>query len=110
MHMAQFLVQVAYSPEAWASLVKNPQNRIPAVSAVVEKLGGKLLQGWLSFGEYDTVVFLEMPDNVSAAAFAAAIAAGGSCKSVKTTPLLSAEEGVAAMRKAGSSGYQPIGR
>jgi uncharacterized protein with GYD domain len=110
MHMAQFLVQVAYSPEAWASLVKNPQNRLPAVSAVAEKLGGKLLQGWLSFGDYDTVVFIEMPDNVSAAAFAAAIAAGGSCKSVKTTPLLSPEEGLAAMKKAGSSGYQPIAR
>jgi uncharacterized protein with GYD domain len=108
--MAQFLVQVAYSTEAWASLIKNPQNRIGVVSAVVEKLGGKLLQGWLSFGEYDTVVFLELPDNVAAAAFAAAIAAGGSCKSVKTTPLLSPEEGVAAMKKAGSSGYQPLGR
>ena len=78
--MAQFLVQVAYSQEAWASLIKNPQNRISTVSAVIEKLGGKLLQGWLSFGEYDTVVFLEMPDNVSAAAFAAAIAAGGSSR------------------------------
>jgi uncharacterized protein with GYD domain len=64
----------------------------------------------LSFGDYDTVVIMEMPDNVSAAAFAAAIAAGGSCKSVKTTPLLSPEEGVAAMKKAGSSGYQPLGR
>ena len=88
--MAQFLVQVAYSPEAWATLVNNPQNRIPAVSAVVKKLGGKLLHGWLSFGDYDTVVVMEMPDNVSAAAFAAAIAAGGACKSIKTTPLLSA--------------------
>lgn len=108
--MAQFLVQVAYSPEAWASLVENPQNRIPAVSAVAKKLGGKLTQGWLSFGEYDTVAILEMPDNISAAAFAAAIAAGGSCKSVKTTPLLSPDEGLAAMKKAGGSGYRPIGR
>ena len=108
--MAQFLVQVAYSPEAWAGLVENPQNRIQAVSSVVKKIGGKLLQGWLSFGDYDAVVIMEMPDNISAAAFAAAIAAGGSCKSVKTTPLLSPEEGVAAMKKAGGSGYRPVGR
>ena len=26
--MAQYLVQVSYSQEAWASLVNNPQNRI----------------------------------------------------------------------------------
>jgi uncharacterized protein with GYD domain len=107
--MAQFLVQVAYSQEAWAGLVKKPQNRIGVVSAAVEKLGGKLVQGWLSFGDYDTVIVLEMPDNVAAAAFAAAIAAGGSCKSVRTTPLLSAEEGVAAMKKARGSGYKPVG-
>jgi|SRR5690242_2345950 uncharacterized protein with GYD domain len=106
--MAHFLVQVAYSPEAWASLLKKPQNRIGVVSAAVEKLGGKLINGWLSFGEYDTVVLLDMPDNIAAAAFAAAIAAGGSCKSIKTTPLLSADEGVAAMKKAGSSGYTPL--
>ena len=106
--MAHFLVQVSYSPEAWASLVKKPQNRIGVVSAAVEKLGGKVINGWLSFGDYDTIVILDMPDNIAAAAFAAAIAAGGSCKSVKTTPLLSAEEGVAAMKKAGTSGYQPL--
>jgi|ERR1700679_486935 uncharacterized protein with GYD domain len=110
MHMAQFMVQVAYSQEAWASLVKGPQDRIGVVSAAVEKLGGKLVQGWLSFGDYDTVCVLDMPDYVAAAAFAAAIAAGGSCKSVKTTPLLSPEEGVAAMKKAGGSGYKPIGK
>ena len=108
--MAQFLVQVAYSPEAWANLVQNPQNRIQAVASVIKKLGGKLMQGWLSFGDYDAVVIMEMPDNISAAAFAASIAGGGSCKSVKTTPLLSPDEGVAAMKKAGGSGYRPIGR
>ena len=104
--MAQFMVQVAYSQEAWASLVKGPQDRIGVVSAAVEKLGGKLVQGWLSFGDYDTVCVLDMPDDVAAAA----IAAGGSCKSVKTTPLLSPEEGVAAMKKAGGSGYKSIGK
>jgi uncharacterized protein with GYD domain len=107
--MAHFLVQVAYSSAAWAALVKGPQNRIGVVSAAVEKLGGKVVNGWMCFGDYDTVVILDMPDNVAAAAFAAAIAAGGSCKSVKTTPLLSPEEGVAAMKKAGDSGYKPVG-
>jgi uncharacterized protein with GYD domain len=105
--MAEYLVQVAYTAEAWASLVKKPQNRIVAVSKTVEKLGGKLLKGWMSFGDYDTVVIMEMPDNVCAAAFAAAIAAGGACKSVKTTPLLSPEDGLAATKKAGRTGYRP---
>jgi hypothetical protein len=37
-----------------------------------------------------------------------AVAAGGACKSVKTTPLLSVEEGMSAMKKAKGSGYKPV--
>jgi hypothetical protein len=37
-----------------------------------------------------------------------AISAGGSCKSVKTTPLLSVDDGIAAMKKAGRAGYKPV--
>ena len=105
--MAKFLVQVAYTSEAWAHLVKKPQNRVPIVGKVVEGLGGTMEGGWMSFGDYDTIVLVELPNNVSAAAFAISIAAGGACKSVKTTPLLSVEEGLEAMRKAGAAGYRP---
>jgi uncharacterized protein with GYD domain len=105
--MAQYLLQVGYTPEAWATLVGNPQDRISVVSKAVEKLGGRVIGGWLSFGKYDAVVVSEMPDNVSAAAFSMAVAAGGACRTVITTPLLSIEEGVAAMKKAASAGYAP---
>jgi len=105
--MAQYLTQVAYTSAAWATLAKNPQDRIGVVSKALENLGGRVVGGWLCFGDYDTVLISEMPDHVSAAAFAMAIAAGGACKSVKTTPLLSTEEGLEAMKKAGKSGYAP---
>jgi hypothetical protein len=35
-----------------------------------------------------------------------AVAAGGACKAFKTTPLLSVEEGVEAMRKAQGAEYR----
>lgn len=105
--MSTFMVQVAYTSEAVAALVKSPQNRLEAVRKPVEKLGGKIVGGWLTFGDYDTMVVIEMPDNVSAAAFALSISAGGACKSVKTTLLVSAEEGLEAMKKAGTTGYKP---
>ena len=41
-----------------------------------------------------------------AAAFSMAVAAGGAVKAFKTTPLLSVEEGVEAMRKAHAAGYR----
>jgi uncharacterized protein with GYD domain len=77
------------------------------VGKAVEKLGGKVNAGWLTFGDFDTALVIEMPDNVSAAAFGIAIASGGACKNVKTTPLLSTEEGIAAITKAAAAGYQP---
>ena len=103
-----YLFQVSYSAAAWAAMIKRPHDRVEAVRKVVEKLGGKVGPFWMTFGDYDLVGVLEMPDNVSAAAFAVAVAAGGACKDVKTTPLLSIAEGLEAMKKAGGSGYKPV--
>jgi uncharacterized protein with GYD domain len=106
--MATYLVQVSYTSEAWSALIAKPQDRSGAIGKVIEKLGGKAIGAWMAFGDYDTVTIVEMPNNVSAAALVLAVAAGGSCKSVKTTPLLTLAQGLSALRKAGTSGYKPI--
>jgi uncharacterized protein with GYD domain len=108
--MSSYLLQVGYTPEAWANLVAQPQDRISAVRPVVEKLGGKVVQGWLAFGDYDLVAIVEMPSNVEAAAFSLAAAAGGAIRSIKTTPLLTTAEGIEAMKKAAKSGYKAPSR
>ncbi len=105
--MPHYLQQVAYSPEGWEALVANPQNRIEAVRPAIEKLGGKIEAAWFSFGDYDVIVIAELPDNVSAAAIAMAFAAGGACKSVQTTPLITPDEAIQALKKARESGYRP---
>ena len=85
--MATYLLQIAYTPEAWAAMAKNPQDRIAAVRPSIEKMGGKITSGYLCFGDYDLVAIMEMPGNVDAAAFAISVAAGGACSKVHTTPL-----------------------
>jgi len=105
--MPHYLQQVAYSQEGWSALVANPQNRIEAVRPAIEKLGGKIEAAWFSFGNYDIVVITELPDNVSAAGIAMAFAAGGACKSVQTTPLISPDEALEALKKARECGYRP---
>ena len=105
--MAYYLIQVAYTAETMKKLLKKPQDRTEAIRPAIEKLGGKLENCWFSFGEYDVVVIAQMPDNVSAAAFSFAISSGGALKAVKTTPLMTIMEGIAAMKKAGGSGYRP---
>jgi uncharacterized protein with GYD domain len=105
--VAYYLYMGAYTAEAWAALTKSPQNRMETVRPVAQALGGDLEQAWLSFGEYDVVALLRLPDNASAAAFAVAVAAGGAIKAGKTVPLLTLEEGVEVMRRAGAAGYRP---
>lgn len=105
--MPSYLLQVGYTPQAWDALIRKPQNRLDAVAPAVEQLGGTVTGGWLTFGEYDLVVVLELPDNVSAAAFSMAVSAGGAIRAIKTTPLMSIEEAVEAMQKAGASVYEP---
>jgi uncharacterized protein with GYD domain len=107
--MPHYLLQVAYTPEAWATMSKNPQSRIDAVRPAVEDLGGKVETGYLCFGEYDLIVITEFPSNTEAAAFAIAVAAGGALKGLKTTPLLTAQEGVEAMQRTSRAGYEPPG-
>jgi uncharacterized protein with GYD domain len=108
--MPNFLLQVGYTTETWANLIANPQDRIEAVRPVVEKLGGKITHGWFAFGDYDVVAVVDMPGNVEAAAFSLAASAGGAIRSIKTTPLLTAAEGVEAMRRASMSGYKAPAR
>jgi uncharacterized protein with GYD domain len=106
--MPHFLSQVSYTAEAWARLMANPQDRTEAIRAPIEKLGGRIINAYFAFGEYDVVVITEMPDNVSAAAIAIAFAAGGAVKSEKTTPLMTTGEALEAIKKAGQSGYRSI--
>lgn len=105
--MPQYLVQVAYTSEAVAALVNNPHDRFAEVTRSIKKLGGKVVDGWMTFGEYDVTLVIALPDNVAAAAFSMAIGAGGACKSVKTTPLLSIDDGVKAMKIAATLDYRP---
>ena len=107
--MNYYLLQIAYTSQAWAAMVKNPHSREAAVRAAVEKLGGKIDRFWMAFGDYDIVGVIQMPDNLNAAAFSIAVGAGGACKAVKTTPLLTVEEGIAAMHQAAACGYKPAG-
>src|SRR5262245_63418398 len=101
--MAHYLLEVGYTPEAWKALLKNPVDRSKAIRPVIEKLGGSLQSSWFAFGDYDVILIVEFPDNVSAAAFSLAAAAGGALRSVKTTPLLAINEGLGAMKLAAQS-------
>ena len=108
--MPLFMQQVAYDPEAWAALAQNPENRSEAFGRLAESMGGRMLSFYNSFGEYDVVVIFEAPDESTGAAIEMAARAPGHLTAVKTTPLLSVEEGMEAMRKAGQAEHRAPGQ
>src|SRR6058998_2865424 len=105
--MAHYLLQLSYTPQAWANLIQNPADRIEAVRPAVESLGGKIESAFFAFGDYDLVVIIDMPNNVNAAAISLAFNSGGALSSIKTTVLMTVQEGLEAMKKAGGTGYKP---
>jgi uncharacterized protein with GYD domain len=105
--MAWFMIQVSYTPEAWAAQIKNPGERIAAVGQMMAPLGVTFEHYWYSFGEHDVVIIAQGPSNVEATAAVLAAYSGGALTSIKTTPLITTDEAIAALRKAGDVQYRP---
>ncbi len=99
--MPLYLYQLAYTAESLAAQIKDPQDRLEvAAKPLIKKVGGKLIGGGFSFGEYDVSLLFEAPDDEAVAAVALAVAAGGAIRASKTTKLLSGDQWVASLKKA----------
>jgi uncharacterized protein with GYD domain len=107
--MARYLIQAAYTPESWALLVQEPQDRAAPVRTMVANAGGTLEAFYFSFGDFDVVCIAELPDHPTAAAVSIAASAGRGIKSIRTTPLLTVDEGIGALHQARALGYVPPG-
>ncbi len=108
--MPYYLTQASYSPEGWSSLVENPEDRSKALAQAVEHAGGTFHGSWLSYGDYDVLFLYELPDNVRVASLVMAAGATEALRALKTTPLLTWEEGLEALRGASGAGYRAPGR
>ena len=85
--MPLYMTQFAYTTEAWAALVDNPEDRSAPVREVVEAMGGRLIGWYLSMGDYDGLLIYEAPDDASAGAAVLGAASHGHLRATKTTML-----------------------
>jgi uncharacterized protein with GYD domain len=108
--MPLYMSRFSYTPEGWASLIENFEDRREAAAATVEAAGGKLIGLWYAFGEFDGYVIMEMPDAVSAAGVMTRTASSGAMRRIEGTVLMSVEEMREALGKAKEVGYHPPGR
>ncbi|OGN81096.1 MAG: GYD family protein [Chloroflexi bacterium GWC2_73_18] len=107
--MALYLTRFSYTPETWARLAKNPEDRRDAARSYIESVGGRLHGFWYAFGEYDGYTLWEAPDNVTMAAVSIAISGGGALAKFETTVLLTVEETLEALGRVETVGYRPPG-
>jgi uncharacterized protein with GYD domain len=97
--------QFSYTSEAWAALSRNPVDRRDGVRKLIEGVGGRLIELYYCFGAHDGVLLFEAPDDQAAAAALIAALSPGHVKSLSTTRLISVEDMVAALGRAGNMSY-----
>jgi len=108
--MALYLYRFGYTAEAWQALVEHPEDRRDMLaSRIFGTFGGQLQGFWYCFGDHDGYALVELPDNVSAAAASVAVAATGTCRQLDTTVLITVDEMVEAMNRAGRFAYSKPG-
>lgn len=109
--MPFYLTQAKLSKDAIQAMMAKPQDRAGPVGKLLEAVGGKLHHYFFAFGEYDVVLLYEAPDNASAAAPLFTALGAGVAAASKTTVLMSMDEAMTSMRKAGAASkqYQPPG-
>ena len=107
--MPLYLTKFSYTPETWARLIGNPEDRRAAAQSYIQSVGGSLHGFWYAFGAHDGYTLWEAPDNVSMAAVSVAIGSGGAVSSIETTVLITVDEALEALRRAADVKYRPPG-
>ena len=108
--MPFYLTRFSYTPETWARLIANPEDRREAAKTYIESVGGHLHGFWYAFGAYDGYTLWEAPDNVTMAAVALAIGSGGALGPMETTVLLSVDDTMDALYTAKQVQYRAPGK
>ena len=60
--MPLYLTRFSYTPETWARMIANPEDRRKAAANYIESVGGKLHGFWYAFGAYDGINLWEAPE------------------------------------------------
>lgn len=98
--MSLYMAQFGYTAETWSRLLEQPEDRKSAVAAIIEPHGATLVDLWYAFGESDGFAVIDAPSPQTAAAIAMAITSSGAFRSFTTTPLMTQDEALEAMRTA----------
>ena len=97
--MTIYITQGRYTDQAIKGMIAKPEDRKQAVSALIEAAGGKLLDYYVTFGEFDFLVISEADDDVDMAAGLLTAAASGGVSDLNTKIAMRTTDAMKAMEK-----------
>ena len=74
--MATYIVLLTYTDEGIRT-VKELATIRPELRALVEQMGGKVISGYVTQGQYDGVLTVDFPDDAAVSAFSVALVKRG---------------------------------
>ena len=109
--MPIFITQGRYTREAIKGMITKPEDRADAVSRLLSKAGGRLLNYYVTFGEYDFLLIADAPSETQMAAVLMAAGSGGGVTDLRTTLAITSLEAKGALAAAGdlAPGFRSAG-
>jgi hypothetical protein len=104
------MTQFAYTPETWAALTRNPEDRSKALRRLLENMGGRLVYFYNSFGSTTACSSTRLPTRAPPPRPFWLPYRLGTWRAFKATTLLSVEDSMEAMRKADEATYRRPGQ
>ena len=109
--MAIYITQGNYTQKAMQGLVENPQDRKGAVAALMESVGARLLEYYVTTGKYDFLVITEGDNLTDLVAGMMVAGSTGGVANLNTVQAMTTAEAKIAMEKANAaqSSFQSAG-
>jgi uncharacterized protein with GYD domain len=108
--MPKYLIEETLTPENYANMLRNPEDRTEVLKSLFKTVGCKLESGYASGIENKVYLIVESPDLNTVYTVGANFLAGGAASSIKYIPLITLTEVVDICRKAASISYRPPGK
>ena len=109
--MAKFAIFFKYTSDTWNNMIKNPSDRLAAVRASAQSIGGDVESLYFMLGKQDGFLVVEAPDAAAAAAVSIAVSSTGAVRDLDTHELIAAADLPDVLEKAGTAqgAYRPPG-
>ena len=90
--MSHYILLINWTDQGIRKIKESP-DRFNQFKAIVEKVGGKLIGGYYTYGEYDVVIVMEAPNDEAVMSLMLKVGSAGNVRT-KTLKAFTAEEGI----------------